>query len=88
MVIQAQQVLAHTVAITDFIRINQYDIDTHTLVGHLAEGGALWIEAKTLYPDCVWDHDLRQITFSDGSIIKYIHNPLSTFETTYKAVQA
>lgn len=82
---QAQRVLVCTAILTPFIDFEKQYKDENTLVGHIAEGGALWTEAQIMFPDCKWDNLLQLIDFSDGSAIAFIKNPSSTFESMYKA---
>lgn len=87
MVTQAQVVMTHTVAVTSFIKPDQYNGED-TLKGLMAEGGALWTEAQIKFPGCVWVQEFRHILFEDGSKIMFISAPDSMFEMTYKAVES
>lgn len=84
---QAQKVLICTVIITSFINYNQYDEVNHTLKGHGAEGGALWLNAQKMYPGASWSDRYLKITFPDGSAIRFVRAPDSLMNTTYVAVQ-
>lgn len=56
-----------------------------TLIGTIADGGAIWTTAQALFPGCTWNIDASEINFADGSFVTFGRHPDSMFQTTYKA---
>lgn len=75
---QALQVLRKTFEASAF--------DGTWIKGTLHDGGAIFLTAQKLFPNCSWNSAYQQIDFNDQSCIEYIAHPNSTFDTTYKAV--
>lgn len=85
MTTQAQQVMSATVESSLFINPLNFN-GCDVLKGMLAEGGALWLKAQEMHPDCKWDGIFGQIDFTDCSAIEFHRSFSSMYDTTYKAV--
>lgn len=75
---QARQVLCKTFEASGF--------DGTWIKGTLHDGGAIFLTAQKLFPNCSWNSAYQQIDFPDQSCIEYASSASSMFETTYKAV--
>jgi hypothetical protein len=78
MVSQAHQVLEKTFEAAGF--------KGSWIKGTLHDGGAIFLNAQKMFPNCVWNSVYQQIDFNDQSCIEYIAHANSMFEVTYKAV--
>lgn len=75
---QALQVLRKTFEASGF--------DGTWIDGTIADGGAIFMTAKALFPNCSWNSVYQQIDFNDQSSIEFVASSRSMFSTTYKAV--
>ena len=77
MVTQAHQVLEKTFEACGF--------KGTWIEGTISDGGAIFMNAKAMFPNCSWNSVYQQIDFNDQSAIEFVASSRSMFNTTYKA---
>ena len=75
---QALQVLRKTFEASGF--------DGTWIEGTISDGGAIFMNAQKMFPNCSWNSVYQQIDFNDQSAIEFVASSRSMFNTTYKAV--